>query len=674
MKPRPYQLEAEDAAEAAYRRGARSAMIVACTGAGKTIISARMMATRAKKRRTCLFLAHREELLTQTVEKLQKVDSQVRSGILQGSKLPPSGARVIVASVKSLAANPSMLRNFVRPGELSLCITDECHHSPASSYQQIYKYLKETYPECNQLGITATPNRLDGQCLSETFEEMVYQVALYDLVDQGYLAPIEGLTIRSSTNLGSVSQEEEEETEYDFNASELGRVIDCPARNGLIVDAYRKKAFYKRRNRFRKAVVFCADIAHAENMAAAFNSAAIENPNGRSIRAVALHGKLRASVRRRILEDFEKGRIDILTNVDVLTEGWDDPTVECVILARPTLSPVLITQMVGRGVRLNPRDHGKTCYVIEIADENAKGSQTLSGLFELPPKFRLEGENLNRARKELKKTVNDNPLVSWDDETLDRKKLAAMLAPSSLFLIARGIKPENVGNYLWIRIGAEKYGVALSGDNAAILERTPLGDYLLAIGGTNIAKFTGKLEEALVEAGGMLKALFPDCQEFLHYPKRALFDRGPLVSHKQILSKAFRIPKKELDHLGSEGEGALLLARLHLSRALCTQNHRFHSGRYLASPIPLVVIYDYDYVAQKWADDRIAAIYLNDAGRLLDWIIATKPGIWERALRPHYKESDLRLWAKRSPEKFRLLLSKCMKDDLEFRILAERVQ
>ena len=181
------------------------------------------------------------------------------------------------------------------------------------------------------VGVTATPKRGDGVGLGGVFEEIVFERSINTMIRAGYLSPLIGKQIFTKIELGGVAV-----SHGDFVASELSRMVNTPDRNRLILDNYLKYASDR-----KKALAFCADVQHAKDLAATFVS------HG-GITAKAVYGSMEAEEREQVLEEFTAGKIQILCNCNLLTEGFDEPSIDCILLARPTKSTALFTQMIGR--------------------------------------------------------------------------------------------------------------------------------------------------------------------------------------------------------------------------------------------------------------------------------------------------------------------------------------
>ena len=295
---RPYQKDCLDSIDKAIRAGRSRFLCHLATGGGKTVIFAELI---RKTGASSLVLAHRSELLQQAQSKLKAVG--VAAQIEQGPNQATDDCLVVVASVQSLQ---NRLGNF-DPRRFRLIIIDECHHAPADSYLKIVDYFRGAYV----IGFTATPFRSDRIPMESVFTDgVVYSADRDKLTKQGFLAPLE---IRN------------------FQVDSL--------EDQAVIQAYRQCADGK------KTIVFCQSVAHATSLADSFTQ------NG--IQASAIHGKLDKKERQAKIKSFATNGTRVLTNFNVLTEGYDEPSIQCVIMARKTGSRALFEQMVGRGTRLH---------------------------------------------------------------------------------------------------------------------------------------------------------------------------------------------------------------------------------------------------------------------------------------------------------------------------------
>lgn len=369
---RPYQAEALDRVAAAEARGVRRQLLVAATGLGKTVMFCALAERRGGR---TLILAHRDELVQQAAAKVAEVWPTADVGIVKAERDEVT-AQVVVASVQTLARE-SRLERLVAAYEddrlllghvdpFGLVVVDEAHHAAAESYRRILDRLRvgeDTGPLL--LGVTATPDRGDGQGLDDLFDEVV---AAYDIlwgIRSGFLSDLRGIRVTlDDLDLSAVRV-----SRGDYQAGDAGRALQDAGSAPAVVRAWQEHAAG------RPTLVFTPTVALAAEMAAEFV--------GAGITAAYVSGETPLDDRRRILADFAAGRISVLANCAVLTEGYDEPSVACVVIARPTKSRALYTQMVGRGTRRHPDK--VDCLVLDVVGATAQHSLvTIPSLFGLP--------------------------------------------------------------------------------------------------------------------------------------------------------------------------------------------------------------------------------------------------------------------------------------------------
>lgn len=360
MELRDYQHAAVTAVEAAWDRGQTRPLIALATGLGKTVIFSELIRRHPER---VLVLAHRDELLRQTAATIRAVVGDRRVGRVQADQ-DDADAPIVVASVQSLHAR--RLQRTWNPGAFPLCIIDEAHHANAPSYQAILQYLEPP----RILGVTATPFRADRVSLAGVFDAVVYEMSIKAGMDAGWLTDIRAFRLETSTNLDPVATQG-----GDFAPGALELALDSPPRNQCVVDAVHTYSSG------RHTVVFAAGVDHAQHLG--------ETLRAHGIAAVVITGHTPIALRQQWLAEFHAGQIPVLVNIGVLTEGWDDPAVACIILARPTKSLPLFTQMIGRGVRPSP-ETGKTALtVVDLVDTTQRHQLvsvgTLLGILGLVP-------------------------------------------------------------------------------------------------------------------------------------------------------------------------------------------------------------------------------------------------------------------------------------------------
>ena len=328
MELREYQLEAKNAIFSEWEKGNHRTLLVLPTGCGKTIVFAKVTEDCVREGDRVLILAHRGELLEQAADKIQKATGLQCSTEKAEETCLNSWFRVVVGSVQTLMRE-KRLQQFPKD-YFDTIIIDEAHHCLSESYQRVLGY----FDEAKVLGVTATPDRGDMRNLGIYFESLAYQYSLPQAIKSGYLSSIKAITIPLKIDLSAVSIQA-----GDFRASEIGTALDPY----LMQIAEEMKKYCGN----RKTVVFLPLVKTSQKFRDILNE--------KGFRAAEVNGS--SADRSQILEDFENDRYNVLCNSMLLTEGWDCPSVDCIIVLRPTKVRSLYSQMVGRGTRLSA---GKT--------------------------------------------------------------------------------------------------------------------------------------------------------------------------------------------------------------------------------------------------------------------------------------------------------------------------
>lgn len=325
MQLRPYQIQAKDAVLSEWNEGHRKTLLVLPTGTGKTVVFAKVVEDRVNNGGRALVLAHRGELLSQAADKI--MDASGMACALEKAESTSLGSNmpVTVGSVQSLA-QPKRLARFPRDYFTDI-VVDEAHHCLSDSYQRVLTH----FPKANILGVTATPDRGDMKNLGQFFDSKAYEYTMPQAIRDGYLCPIKAQMIPLELDISGVKV-----TSGDFSSGEIGSALEP-----YLDQIAREMTHYCKG---RKTVVFLPLIHTSQKFCAILNCY--------GLRAAEVNGN--SENRAEVLRDFENGRYDVLCNSMLLTEGWDCPAVDCVVVLRPTKVRSLYQQMVGRGMRLFP--------------------------------------------------------------------------------------------------------------------------------------------------------------------------------------------------------------------------------------------------------------------------------------------------------------------------------
>ncbi len=430
---RPYQEEARTAIARDFLDGKVNRVLIAhSTGLGKTELFARLAqeprlatwrASLPARQRKTLILAHREELIDQAAHKVSRANPGARVDVEMADRRASPHADIVVASIQTLAAvGGRRLRRF-SPDDFRLVIVDESHHATSASYIRVLHWFRflalpkalrdeddaadddpesalaalfepadlapMTDPNRLLVGVTATPKRGDGVGLEAVFQTISHAFGIREGIEAGYLSRLRALRIVTGTDLSAVKVKR-----GDFDEKQLEAAVDTSQRNDLIVSAWLKQA------EGRKSIAFTVGVAHAHHLAEMFRA--------RGVTAEAADGSMDKDERRAILARFRAGATRVLVNCNVFTEGFDEPSISCVVMARPTKSALLYTQIAGRGTRIC---EGKSdCLILDFCDLARRHSLCAAPtLFGLAPTFDAKGDDVLAALQKIEKIQQATP-------------------------------------------------------------------------------------------------------------------------------------------------------------------------------------------------------------------------------------------------------------------------
>lgn len=325
MELRPYQETARQKVQEEWESGKKWTLLVLPTGTGKTIVFSKIIEDRVRKGERVLVIAHRGELLEQASDKLYKSTGLKTATEKAEQTSLGSFYRVVVGSVQTMQREKRL--NQFPPEYFDTIVIDEAHHAISDGYQRVLQHFEDA----NVLGVTATPDRGDMRNLGSYFESLAYEYSLPEAIKSGYLSPIKALTIPLKLDLSNVKQQA-----GDFSTKDLGTALDPYLEQ--IAEEMKKQCFN------RKTVVFLPLVKTSQKFRDILNK--------HGFKAAEVNGE--STDREQVLKDYEEGKYNVLCNSMLLTEGWDCPSVDCVIVLRPTKVRALYSQMVGRGTRLAP--------------------------------------------------------------------------------------------------------------------------------------------------------------------------------------------------------------------------------------------------------------------------------------------------------------------------------
>ncbi len=507
---RAYQREAIAAVLSARREGVRRMVVCLPTGAGKTVIFSEL-ARLARKQ--VLVLAHREELLGQARDKLETaMAGEHVVSIERGADRAAADAKVLVCSIRSL--HEERLARVLKGRDVGLIIYDECHHAAAEDNLRVLRQLGAFDQEWSGtlLGFTATTARGDGKGLGKVFERIVYTRQLHEMIDDGFLSPLRGFRISTTADLTRLSP-----GSTDFREEELAEAVDIEERNALVARSIQELA------RDRRTIAFCVTVNHARNLSRSLNLLGVA--------AGMVHGEMPSEARAQILADFRNGRIQVLTNVAVLTEGFDDPGTSCIAMARPTRSEGLYAQCVGRGTRLHPGK--KDCLILDFVDVSTLSLCTLPSLFGIPRQLNLMGDDVGNARRVWQQILLDQPGFELEAGALTLPEIQDRAAAFDPLTLEVQEDVRAISGNAWFSLGRHGLGLHFEKSPRIVSEAVVLR-----------RPGRGKVWEVLIDDKPL--ARFSTLEEAVEAVDYELGERGPMVAMSALPRAAWR---------GTIGEG-----------------------------------------------------------------------------------------------------------------------
>lgn len=551
------------ASKDAYDSGITRQLLVLPTGMGKTVCFASLAKHHGIDGRL-LVLVHREELAAQAADKIRKWNPDFSVGIEMGTRTSNPSDRVVVASVQTIGRENSARLLQFRPEEFGAIVCDEAHHSTSASYQVPFRHFRVLPGQYDGqrrllLGVTATPNRPDGQGLNKVYDDIVYNYSMLDAIRHGWLCNLRGIRLRTDSDISDVGT-----SMGDFKQNELGKAINTAARNELIAREW------LRLGENRQTIAFTVDIDHAKQLAAAFERFGIPS--------AAVWGD--DPEREDKLELHRRGRLKMLANCNVLTEGYDDPTIQCVIHAAPTKSSLNYIQKTGRGTRLpegvnnlnEAREAGLQlpkwdCLVLDTVDNCGRHSLvTLASLFGMPSRMDLRGRPVTLAVEQFEQAAAmkpgvdlsgaedlDNLIVHAEEVDLFTVKFPAEILENSKM----AWMPTPMGNYVLTLPGGDKVTVWKD-----ILDKWEVNG---SIQGGKFAEKFGELGDALNFADRMVKRFAGSMASMLRRESKAKWRKEP-ISPQQIQAITWKLRRmgKALPDFTkmTKEDGTLLMSKL----------------------------------------------------------------------------------------------------------------
>ncbi|UZJ56303.1 hypothetical protein CBS101457_005623 [Exobasidium rhododendri] len=418
---RPYQEECLTSIQEALARNVSRIGVSSPTGSGKTTIFAELIDAIPSPSATChrvLILVSSIQLATQAATHISRRYPDLWVEIEQGAKYKASGfADVTVATWQTLISIERSQKGDTEymerlrlekfdPAGYKAVIVDEAHHAASKSWRVVLNHFDDriwvegeesshaadstststslktnTHPNVPIIGFSATFSRHDGLSLGSVFEEIVFHKDILDLIDEAFLSPLRFTSIQAQIPLDTIALAGGSGGS-DFSTTSLARAINTPPINKLIVRSWLSRTQADDSRKRSRTLIFAVNIQHVKDLTEQFREAGID--------ARYLTGSTLISERKQLINDFGNGDFPVLINCAILTEGADIPSIDCVLLARPTLSRNLFSQMIGRGMRLSPSSGKEDCLIMDLVGNCSKGLVCTPTLFGLDPSEALE--------------------------------------------------------------------------------------------------------------------------------------------------------------------------------------------------------------------------------------------------------------------------------------------
>ena len=532
---RPRQVECLDSIRNEYLAGCYQQLVVAATGIGKAVILAnikRHMADLLPGK--MLVFAHREELIAQLIATLQEWNPDLKVGKEMANEYADTDCDIVVSCNASIGRDGAV--RLLRFGSFDYVVCDEAHHSIASTYLNVFEQTEVLKPHSTRLlvGFTATPKRKnlkrtkkeqtvletedeDLLQLSSVYKKIVFSYPIRKAIKEGWLVPLRGFRVKTKIDLSTVKR-----VAGDYQQDELSNAVNTPERNHLIADAWVKFC------EGRQSVGFCAGVQHAKDAAKALRDF--------GVKAEAIWGT--DPERSSKLKRHQDEEITVLLNDKLLTEGYDDWKVSCIIGYAPTANPSKYSQEIGRGTRLQKGTGNllealqrglqltkRDCIVLDGVDNNKRCSLvTLPSLLGLNPDMDLQGQSVTAIAEKMEELQEKYPTVDLSHLT-DITKVDAYIESLDLFAAPYTEEVKEFSKLTWMGCSDGSYvlqipekqelkGMFYAHKHERLnIAENELGEYVLSISAVNVDKQLGiynSLQEAFASADEVMQRCRPD--------------------------------------------------------------------------------------------------------------------------------------------------------------------
>lgn len=457
MELRPYQVEALKASADAEKRGVTRQLWVCATGLGKTVMVGAHIAARGTPK-TFGFM-HREELINQAAEKLKIFNPSASFGIEKAEfRCDPEKNNIILASVQTVGRKDGQRLSRIPKEWPQYVWLDEAHHAPNDSNLTVLNYfgLYGDNPRKDILlvGSTATPDRLDEMGYDKIFDDVVYRYGLREAIKDGWLADVRAWRLNSDLDLGRVRV-----VKGDFVDKDLEEAIDDSRMKEVAVESWVSKC------RGRRSLFFCVTKRHAHEVAEALKE--------KGAKAAVIVDDTPKDERKAAIAAFRKGDLEVITNCSVFSEGYDEPSIECIHILKPTRSRAAYSQMLGRGTRKT-----ETKSFVEIYDYTAQVHDICSvgQIFGLPDSWEMKGQSVEEDAKKLEEVETELGLKT--DGAKDMPDLLGRIRERRMEMIRSTLTDTGLpGGLAWIRPSQtkERWVIAWRNETEQQMSRVPQG-------------------------------------------------------------------------------------------------------------------------------------------------------------------------------------------------------